>query len=157
MAPNLPPVARPSSPDCLPTEIPGLPPVPAHIPYQTDAEPPILPEEQRRSWMLNTLGASLWLRATRVPRFHIEPRAPNGTLVVYDRGTNERLIVYSPRFNDQFDAGHHSGRWYVRSSGDGTARAPKPDFPCAEAALAAVFAGWRHCLAKRRSRRSAST
>jgi hypothetical protein len=35
-------------------------------------------------------------------------------LRVLDRFTGQQLIVYTPRFTQQFRAGHRSGRWYVR-------------------------------------------
>ncbi len=51
---------------------------------------------------------------TTVPRLHMERDKPNGMLRVLDRFTGQQLIVYTPRFTQQFRAGHRSGQWYVR-------------------------------------------
>ena len=55
---------------------------------------------------------------TPVPRHHVESRAADGALVVHDRATSEQFVVYSPRFVDQFRAGHHAGLWYMRPARD---------------------------------------
>ena len=54
------------------------------------------------------------VHAAVVPRVHVEPRHPNGSLRLLDRITGEQLLVYTPRFTAQFHAGHRAGRWYVR-------------------------------------------
>src|SRR5271168_901096 len=52
--------------------------------------------------------------ATPVPRLHVEPKAPDGRLMVYDRASDKRFVVYTPRFRAQFNDGHRAGLWYVR-------------------------------------------
>jgi len=72
---------------------------------------------RRRSISASRALAMLTLlpvHATSVPRVHVEPRQPDGTLKILDRFTGQQLIVYTPRFTQQFRAGHRSGRWYVR-------------------------------------------
>jgi hypothetical protein len=81
------------------------------------------------------------VHATSVPRVHVEPRQPNGTLRVLDRPTGQQLIVYTPRFNQQFRAGHRSGRWYVRPVTYVGSDPQSSSFTTARAALEAVTAG----------------
>ena len=81
---------------------------------------------------------------TPVPRHHVESRAPDGSRLVHDRATSERFVVYSPRFVDQFKAGHRAGLWYLRPSTDVEATPRSVGFPTALAAVEAVRAGeWR--------------
>jgi len=54
------------------------------------------------------------VHTTALPRLHIALRAPNGTLMVYDRAWGEQFLVYSPKFIHQFKAGHRAGFWYLR-------------------------------------------
>ena len=84
------------------------------------------------------------VNATAVPRVHVEPRHPDGTLKVLDRFTGQQLIVYTPRYTQQFRGGHCSGRWYIRPlthvGTDPTSRS----FPTARGAIEGVTAGsWR--------------
>ncbi len=79
--------------------------------------------------------------ATSVPRFHIEPRLPTGTLTVYDRSSNERVRVYSPRFASQFRAGYRAGQWYLRPMADVGTGPRSPGFRTAREAIAALSAG----------------
>ena len=102
------------------------------------------PRSRRRSISVSRALAMLTLlpvHATSVPRVHVEPRQPDGTLRVLDRFTGQQLIVYTPRFTQQFRAGHRSGRWYVRPvthvGTDPTSRS----FPTAWGAIEGVTAG----------------
>ncbi len=82
--------------------------------------------------------------ATPVPRFHIEPRLPTGTLTVYDRSSNESVRVYSPRFGYQFRAGYRAGQWYLRPMADVGAGPRSQGFRTVREAIAALGAGrWR--------------
>jgi hypothetical protein len=82
--------------------------------------------------------------ATPVPRHHVAPKAPDGSRLVYDRATNERFVVYLPRFVNQFRVGHHAGLWYVRRLTDVGATPRSGGFPTARAAVEALRAGlWR--------------
>jgi len=78
---------------------------------------PASPRPRRRSISASRDLAMLSLlpvHATSVPRVHVEPRQPDGTLRILDRFTGQQLIVYTPRFTQQFRGGHRSGRWYIR-------------------------------------------
>ncbi len=82
--------------------------------------------------------------ATPLPRFHIEPRLPTGTLTVYDRSSNEHVRVYSPRFAYQFRAGYRAGQWYLRRTMDVGTTPRSRGFRTAREAIAALGAGrWR--------------
>jgi hypothetical protein len=81
------------------------------------------------------------VHATSVPRVHVEPRQPDGTLRVLDRPTGEQLIVYTPRFTLQFRAGHRSGRWYVRPITHVGSDPRSLSYPTARGAIEAVTAG----------------
>ncbi len=82
--------------------------------------------------------------ATPLPRHHVEPRAVDGSRLVHDRATSERFVVYSPRFVEEFRAGHRAGLWYLRTTNDlGTAPRSK-GFSTAGGAVDALRAGvWR--------------
>jgi hypothetical protein len=56
--------------------------------------------------------------AVPAPRLHVGPRIPGGTLIVYDRASGEQFVVYTPRFEHQFHAGHRAGLWYLRPMKD---------------------------------------
>jgi hypothetical protein len=94
--------------------------------------------------------------AAAVPRLHVEqPRAGVG-LRILDRPTGQRLLVYTPRIDAQYQAGHHYGRWYVRPSGDVGVEPRGPSFTTAKAAVEAVAAGrWSFpaILSERRTQR----
>jgi hypothetical protein len=79
--------------------------------------------------------------ATPVPRHHIESRAPDGSRLVHDRATSEWFVVYSPRFVDQFKAGHRAGLWYLRPSADVEGTPRSVGFSTVRAAVEAVRAG----------------
>jgi hypothetical protein len=82
--------------------------------------------------------------ATPLPRHHVAPRAPDGKLVVEDRATGERFVVYSPRFACQFRAGHHAGQWYLRPAADAGTAPRSVGFPAPRAAVEALRADdWR--------------
>lgn len=79
-----------------------------------------------------------------VPRHHVAPRAADGALVVHDRATSARFVVYSPRFVYQFRAGHHAGLWYLRPARDAGAIPQSKGFRTARAAVEALRGGvWR--------------
>jgi hypothetical protein len=78
---------------------------------------------------------------TAVPRHHIEPRTADGSRLVHDRATSELVVVYSPRFIDQFRAGHHAGLWYLRAKADVAATPRSAGFATPGAAIEAVRAG----------------
>jgi hypothetical protein len=79
--------------------------------------------------------------ATPLPRIHVRPRHPDGTLRVMDRPTGQNLIVYTPRFIHQFCAGHRAGRWYVRPSTFVGSVPQSPGFATARAAIEALSSG----------------
>jgi hypothetical protein len=76
-----------------------------------------------------------------VPRLHVEPRAPDGSFIVYDRATGQRLMVYSPRFVSQFRAGHRAGLWYTRPVTDVSAAPQSLGFRTRRAVVEALRAG----------------
>jgi hypothetical protein len=79
-----------------------------------------------------------------VPRHHVEPRAVDGALVVHDRATREQFVVYSPRFDYQFRAGHHAGLWYLRAATDLGATPRSMGFRSSHTAVEALRRGdWR--------------
>ncbi len=76
--------------------------------------------------------------ATPVPRLHVGPKAPDGTLLIHDRATSDSFVVYSPRFDRQFLAGHHAGKWYLRPLKDLGVAPRSPAFPAAGLAVDAL-------------------
>jgi hypothetical protein len=92
-------------------------------------------ESSRRALAMLSL---LPVHALPVPKVHVEPRRPDGTIAVFDRPTGTQLIVYTPRFDRQFRAGHRSGSWYVRPLLELGSEPVSPDFPTAKAAIDAV-------------------
>ena len=56
--------------------------------------------------------------ADPVPQVHIGPRGADGSILVDDRASDRRFLVYTPRLDSQFRAGHRAGLWYVRTPGD---------------------------------------
>ncbi len=102
------------------------------------------PRSRRRSISASRALAMLTLlpvHATSVPRVHVEPRQPDGTLRILDRFTGQQLIVYTPRFTQQFRAGHRSGRWYVRPVTHVGVDPMSQSFPTARGAIQGVTAG----------------
>ena len=84
------------------------------------------------------------VHALPVPKVHVEPRRPDGSIAVLDRPTGMRLIVYTPRFDRQFRGGHRGGFWYVRPSIELGNEPVSLPFPTAKAAIDAVAEGqWR--------------
>ena len=81
------------------------------------------------------------IHAPVVPRVHVEPRHPNGSLRLLDRITGEQLLVYTPRFTAQFQTGHRAGRWYVRPGNHVGIDLRSHGFATARAAVEAVTAG----------------
>jgi hypothetical protein len=82
--------------------------------------------------------------ATSVPRHHVESRAADGSRLIHDRATSEQFVVYSPRFVDQFRAGHHAGLWYLRGSTDVGTTPRSAGFATLRAAVLALRTGdWR--------------
>jgi hypothetical protein len=84
------------------------------------------------------------VHALPVPKVHVEPRRPDGTIAVFDRPTGTQLIIYTPRFDRQFRAGHRNGSWYVRPLIELASEPVSQEFPTAKAAIHAVTEGnWR--------------
>ena len=54
------------------------------------------------------------MHSAPVPRFHVDPRVVDGTLLVDDRASGAQFKVYTPRFVSQFRGGHRAGLWYLR-------------------------------------------
>lgn len=73
--------------------------------------------------------------ATPVPQVHIGPRGTDGSILVDDRASDRRFVVYSPRLDSQFRAGYRAGSWYVRDTGDVEPSPRSPAFPTAVAAI----------------------
>ena len=97
-------------------------------------------ESARALAMLNLLP----VHALPVPKVHVEPRRPDGSIAVFDRPTGTQLIVYTPRFDRQFHAGHRGGSWYVRPLIELGSEPVSLAFPTAKAAIDAVAEGrWR--------------
>ena len=53
----------------------------------------------------------------------------------------EHLVIYTPRFAQQFHAGHRQGRWYVRPATSVGSGPQSPGFATARAAVEASSAG----------------
>jgi hypothetical protein len=114
--------------------------VPSVWPAQTSP----CPRGRRRAISVSRALAMLTLlpvHATSVPRVHVELRQPDGTLKILDRFTGQQLIVYTPRFTQQFRAGHRSGRWYVRPVTHVGIDPMSQSFPTARGAIQGVTAG----------------
>ncbi len=105
---------------------------------------PTKPRSRRRSTTAHQTREMLKLlpvHATSVPRLHLEPRLPDGMLKVLDRFTGQQVIVYTPRFTQQFRAGHCSGQWYVRPVTHVGADPTSRSFTTAQNAVEGVRAG----------------
>ena len=76
-----------------------------------------------------------------VPRFHIESRIVDASLLVGDRASGEQFRVYTPRFVSQFRAGHRAGFWYVRRTTDVEITPRSPGFVTARDAVEALRSG----------------
>ena len=101
-------------------------------------------QARRRSTAVSQALAMLRLLPVHemlVPRIHVGPRQPDGTLRILDRFTGQQLIVYTPRFAQQFRAGHCSGRWYVRPVTHVGTGPMSGSYSTARAAIEAVTAG----------------
>jgi len=83
------------------------------------------------------------VHTTPLPRLHVAPRAPNGTLMVYDRAWGEQFLVYSPRFIHQFQAGHRAGFWYLRPATGVESGPQSQGYATAHTAIEALRAGHR--------------
>ena len=81
------------------------------------------------------------LNVVAVPRVHVEPRRPSGTLSVLDRPTGQWLTLYTPRLTQQFQDGHRAGRWYVCPANSTSTKPRSPGFATKHAAVAAVASG----------------
>lgn len=85
-----------------------------------------------------------------LPRAHVARRQAGGSFRIHDRPGGEDVLVYTPTFRTQFEAGHRAGRWYVRpvTSVGGSPRSLA--FPTAREAVEAVERGaWRLRLVAR--------
>jgi hypothetical protein len=99
--------------------------------------PPVYPGSAQALAML-----TLWpVFATPVPRLHVEPKAPDGRLIVYDRALGEQFAVYAPRFVSQFRGGHRAGQWYLRPVSDLGNTPRSRSFATARAAIEALTGG----------------
>lgn len=76
--------------------------------------------------------------ATPIPRVHVGPRGADGTILVDDRATDRTFLVYTPRRDCEFRAGHRAGLWYVRTSGHVGPSPSSPGFPSADAAIETI-------------------
>jgi hypothetical protein len=82
--------------------------------------------------------------APTLPRFHVKPKWVDGTLMVYDRASDEEFRVYTPRFASQFLTGHRYGLWYLRIAGDVGLAPRSHGFPTPGDAIEALQSGcWR--------------
>jgi hypothetical protein len=75
------------------------------------------------------------ISAAPVPRVHVGSRAADGSILVDDRISDRRFLVYTPRLESQFRAGYHAGLWYVRTPGDAEPSPRSPGFADAGAAI----------------------
>jgi hypothetical protein len=73
--------------------------------------------------------------ATPVPQVHIGLRGTDGSILVDDRASDRRFLVYTPRLDSQFRAGYRAGLWYLRAPGDVEPSPRSPGFPTAVAAI----------------------
>jgi hypothetical protein len=73
--------------------------------------------------------------ATSVPRLHVGRTGADGSILVDDRASDQRFLIYTPRLNSQFRAGYRAGLWYVRIPGDPEPSPRSPGFPTAVAAV----------------------
>ena len=129
--------------------IPDLQTNPPLAPDEDEEAKLVLPpsarsQPRRRSPASSRALAMLTLlpvHAPAVPRVHVEPRQPNGTLQVLDRITGDQLLIYTPRFTAQFHAGHRAGLWYVRPVNHVGIDLKSHGFATAKAAIEAVTAG----------------
>ena len=129
----------------------GIPPVGTLRPSGGTVIPPVgtlRPKRRRRrsreSARALAMLSLLPVHALPVPKVHVEPRRPDGTIAVFDRPTGTQLIVYTPRFDRQFRAGHRGGSWYVRPLIELGSEPVSLAFPTAKAAIDAVAEGrWR--------------
>jgi hypothetical protein len=78
------------------------------------------------------------ISAVPVPQVHIGPRGADGSILVDDRASVRRFLVYTPRLDSQFRAGYRAGLWYVRTSGDVEPLPRSRGFPTAVAAIATL-------------------
>jgi hypothetical protein len=79
--------------------------------------------------------------AAALPRVHVEPRRPDGTLRLLDRFTGQQLIVYTPRYTQQFRAGHLFKHWYIRPLTHVGIEPVSQGYPTARAAVEDVTTG----------------
>jgi hypothetical protein len=73
--------------------------------------------------------------AAPVPQMHIGPRGTDGSILVDDRMSDRRFVVYTPRLDSQFRAGYRAGLWYVRDTKDVESSPKSPPYPTAVAAI----------------------
>jgi hypothetical protein len=73
--------------------------------------------------------------ATPIPRVHAGPKGADGSILVDDRVSDRKFLVYTPRRDSQFRAGYRAGLWYVRTPGDADPSPRSPGFPSADAAI----------------------
>lgn len=79
-----------------------------------------------------------------LPRAHVAHRQVSGVLRLHDRPSGEDVLVYTPMFRSQFEAGHRAGRWYVRPVTSVGGTPSSVPFASAREAVDAVGRGaWR--------------
>lgn len=78
------------------------------------------------------------ISAAPIPRVHIGPRGTDGSIVVDDRASDRKFVIYTPRRDSQFRAGYRAGLWYVRVAGDHEPSPRSPGFPTAVAAIETI-------------------
>jgi hypothetical protein len=119
-------------------------------PVPPPSTPPVAPARKAKVHRLPVYPGSaqalamltLWpVFATPVPRLHVEPKAPDGRLIVYDRASGEQFVVYAPRFVSQFRGGHRAGQWYLRPVSDVGTTPRSLAFPTARAAIETLKGG----------------
>lgn len=87
---------------------------------------------------------SFSLVGSPLPRLHVSPKRADGRLYVHDRLTGAELMIYTPRFNSQFQTGHRAGRWYVKPVDEVGSTPRSIGFTTAREAVEAVARGaWR--------------
>ncbi len=138
---------RPTQPTRRPNDSKGAdtpnpyPPIMPGLDAQSPRRTSIIPRNPKTSHSTAPALAMLSRQpvfAVSLPRFHIQPKWADGTLLVDDRASNDRFKVYTPRFSLQFRGGHRSGLWYLRPAKDLGVAPRSHGFPTARDAVEAL-------------------